>query len=107
MVGARTGISHGLANAVILAHAVRFNADAVPEVIAQLAAAFGRRDGDAAAAIDELRTRLGLPAQLSACGVSAEDIEVIARLSPASVALARNPKRVREEDARAILAAAL
>jgi maleylacetate reductase len=107
MVGARTGISHGLANALILAHAVRFNADAVPEVIARLAAAFGRHDGDAAAAIDDLRARLGLPARLSACGVNAEDVEVVARLSPASPALARNPKRVREDDARAILAAAL
>ncbi len=107
MVGARTGIAHGLANALILAHAVEFNADAVPDAVARLAAAFGRRDGDAARAIDELRARLGLPAQLSACGVSAEDIEVIARLSPANTTLAKNPKRVREEDARAILAAAL
>jgi maleylacetate reductase len=106
MVGARTGISHGLANAVILAHAVRFNADAIPQVIARLAAAFGRSDGDAAAAIDALRARLGLPARLSECGVTAENIEVIARLSPASPTIARNPKRVREEDARAILAAA-
>jgi maleylacetate reductase len=106
MVGARTGIAHGLANAIILAHAVRFNADAVPEVIARLAAAFGRRDGDVAQAIDDLRARLGLPAHLSDCGVSAEDIELIARLSPASPALARNPKRVREDDVRAILTAA-
>jgi maleylacetate reductase len=106
MVGARTGISHGLANAVILAHAVRFNADAVPEAVARLARAFGRDDGDAAGAIDELRARLALPARLSECGVSAEDIEVIARLSPGNATLAKNPKRVREEDARAILAAA-
>jgi maleylacetate reductase len=107
MVGARTGVSHGFANAVILAHAVEFNADAVPEAVAQLAAAFGRSDHDAARAIDDLRARLGIPARLSDCGVSAEDIEVIARLSPANATLAKNPKKVREEDARAILTAAL
>jgi maleylacetate reductase len=106
MVGARTGIAHGLANAVILAHAVQFNADAVPDAVARVAAALGRRDGDAARAVDDLRAKLGLPARLSACGVSAEDVEVIARLSPANTTLAKNPKRVREEDARAILTAA-
>ncbi|MGH9187026.1 MAG: iron-containing alcohol dehydrogenase family protein, partial [Acidimicrobiales bacterium] len=31
LVGGRTGIPHGLANAVILAHALRFNAEAVPD----------------------------------------------------------------------------
>ncbi|HTX23633.1 MAG TPA: iron-containing alcohol dehydrogenase [Steroidobacteraceae bacterium] len=107
MVGARTGIPHGLANALILAHAAQFNADAVPDAMGRLAAAFGRRDGDAVRAIDDLRARLGLPAHLSDCGVSAEDVEVIARLSAANTTLAKNPKRVREADARAILAAAL
>lgn len=106
MVGGRTGVSHGLANALILARAVEFNADAVPDAIVQLAAAFGRHDGDAARAIDDLRERLGLPARLCECGVSAEDIEVIARLTPANATIAKNPKRVREEDARAILTAA-
>ncbi len=106
MIGGRTGIAHGLVNAVMLAHAVRFNSDAAPEAIARLAAAFGRQDGDAARAVDELRARLGLPARLSECGVAAEDIEVIARLSPSNATLAKNPKRVSEDDARAILAAA-
>ena len=31
LVGGRTGIPHGLANAMILPHAIRFNADAVPD----------------------------------------------------------------------------
>lgn len=106
MVGGRTGVSHGLANALILARAVEFNADAVPDALVHLAGAFGRRDGDAARAIDDLRARLGLPARLSECGVSAEDIELIARLTPANATIAKNPKRVREEDARAILTAA-
>ncbi len=107
MIGGRTGIAHGLANAVILAHATRFNADAVPEAIARLAAAFGREDGDAARAIDELRERVGLPARLSQCGVSAEDIEAVAKLSPSNATIAKNPKRVSVDEARSILMAAL
>jgi len=103
LIGGRTGIAHGLANAVILAHAARFNADAVPEVTARLAAVFGRRDGDAAAAIDDLRARLGLPARLIDCGVGAEDIAAVARLSVENAAVAKNPKPVTEQDALAIL----
>jgi len=107
MLGGRTGIAHGLANALILAHAVRFNQDAVPEVVARLAEIFGRRDGDAAAAIDELRARLGLPAHLGECGVRREDIEAVAAASPANPRIAQNPKQVGKADALAILQAAL
>lgn len=106
LIGGRTGIAHGLANAVILAHAVRFNADAVPDAMGRLAAAFGRNDGDAARAIDDLRARVGLPARLSQCGVSGEDIETVARLSTSNATIAKNPKSVSEDDARAILSAA-
>lgn len=106
MVGGRTGVAHGLANAVILAHAVRFNRDAVPEVIARLALLFGRRDGDAAAAIDALRARIGLPARLSECGVERDDIETVAEWSASNATVGKNPKKVTVEDARAILRAA-
>ncbi len=106
LVGGRTGIAHGLANAVILAHATRFNADAVPDAMTRLAAAFGREDGDAARAIDELRGRVGLPARLSQCGVSAEDVEAVVKLSSSNATIAKNPKPVSEADARAILHAA-
>jgi alcohol dehydrogenase class IV len=106
LVGGRTGIPHGLANAVILAHAIRFNADAVGGVIKRLAAAFGRSDGDAAGAIDELRSRMGLPVCLSQCGVTRDDLEVIVGLSAGNANIGKNPKKVSEADARAILEAA-
>jgi len=107
MVGGRTGIAHGLANALILAHAVRFNQEAVPEVTARLAMLFGRRDGDAAGAIDALRARIGLPARLGECGVSREDIAAVAAESANNANVAKNPRKVGEADARAILEAAL
>jgi maleylacetate reductase len=106
LVGGRTGIAHGLANALILAHAVRFNANAAPDAIWALAQAFGRTDGDAATAIDELRARAGLPAKLGECGVTLDDLEAIAKAAPSNGNVMKNPKPVTEADARAILTAA-
>jgi maleylacetate reductase len=92
LLGGRTGMPHGLANAVLLPHALRFNRQAAPQEIEQIARALGGAS-DAAGAVDALLLRLGLPVRLSDCGVDDEDLEVVARL-------AESP------DARAILEAA-
>jgi maleylacetate reductase len=105
LIGGRTGIAHGLANAVVLAHAVRFNADAVPEELARIGEALGDPD-DPAGAIDRLRERVGLPASLAGCGVTIEDLDAVARMSGGSPSISANPRPVSEDDARAILAAA-
>jgi len=103
LVGGRTGIPHGLANAVILPHAVRFNADAVE--LTRIGEALGN-PSDPAGAIERLLFRLRLPTRLSECGVSEEDVEVVARLSQSNHNVAANPKPVSEDDARSILEAA-
>jgi alcohol dehydrogenase class IV len=105
LVGGRTGIPHGLANAVILPHAIRFNLDAVPDELARVGAALGDRD-DPAGAATALVTRLGLPTRLSDCGVDEEDLEAIVRLSESSPNVQLNPKPVSPEDVRSILEAA-
>ncbi|GAC1536727.1 MAG: maleylacetate reductase [Acidimicrobiales bacterium] len=105
LLGGRTGISHGLANAVLLAHAVRFNADAAPDEMARIGEALGDPD-DAPGAIDRLRERLGLPGSLADCGVSIDDLDAVARMSGGSAAVQANLRPVTEDDARAILAAA-
>jgi alcohol dehydrogenase class IV len=61
---------------------------------------------DAAAAIDDLRARVGLPAHLAECGVGRDDIEAVAQESTGNATIAKNPKRVTVEHARAILHAA-
>ena len=61
LVGGRTGIPHGLANAILLSHAVAFNASAVTAEVDQIGAALG---GDAVAANDGLREQIGLPGRL-------------------------------------------
>jgi alcohol dehydrogenase class IV len=103
LVGGRSGIAHGLANAVLLAHAIRFNADTVD--LTGIAAALGDPD-DAAGAVDRLRAAIGLPATLSECGVSEDDLDAVARLSQRNRNVLANPKPVSEDDARAILEAA-
>jgi len=105
LVGGRTGLPHGLANGILLAHSIRFNADAVPVAVERISAALGGAD-DAAAAVDALRARVGLPGTLSEAGMAEDDLDVVARLSQSNANVARNPKPVSETDARAILQAA-
>jgi maleylacetate reductase len=105
LVGGRTGIPHGLANAILLPHAMRFNLEAVGDQAWRIGVALGDPD-DPAGALDRLRERLGLPGQLSDVGVTDEDLDAVVRMSASSPAIRANPRRVNEDDARAILEAA-
>jgi alcohol dehydrogenase class IV len=105
LLGGRTGIPHGLANAIVLTHAMRFNADAVPDEMARIGMALGD-EFDAPGAVDRLRERLGLPGGLSDCGVDDDDIDAVVRQVSGNRNIAANPKPVTEDDARAILEAA-
>jgi alcohol dehydrogenase class IV len=89
---------------VLLAHAVRFNEDAVPEEITRIAAAL--EGTDAAGSIDALRDAVGLPGHLFEVGVVEDDLAAVARLSQANANVARNPRPVSEGDALGILRAA-
>ena len=102
LIGGRTGMAHGLANGLILAHAMRFNRDAVPAELDRIGAALGDPD-DAAAAVDRLRERVGLPSGLSDCGVDDDDIDAVARMAPGNPNVQNNPRPVSESDARSIL----
>jgi alcohol dehydrogenase class IV len=105
LIGGRTGIPHGLANAIILTHALRWNAEEVRDEAWRIGTAIGDPD-DPAGAVDRLRERLGLPGRLSEVGVTDEDIDAVVRMSSASPSVRANPRPVGEEDARAILEAA-
>jgi alcohol dehydrogenase class IV len=124
LIGGRTGIPHGLANAILLAHVLRFNAEAIPTEARQIGEAMRAGAGagagagtgagsgasaadDPAAAVDALRRRVGLPGRLSEVGVSVEDIEAVARMSSGNANVGRNPRPVSPADARSILESAL
>lgn len=104
-VGARTGMPHGLANAVLLPHSIRFNGPACPGALAALGRAWATPDP--AGFVDGLLARVGLPARLSEGGLTAADVEAIASAAPTNRNVARNPVPVDEAAARAILTAAL
>ena len=104
LLGGRTGMPHGLANAVLLAASVRYNLEAVPKAISRIGVALGvGEDGDAVAAIDGLRERLGLPARLSDVGVTEDDLDAVARMAEGNPNVRNNPRPVDEASARALL----
>lgn len=101
LVGGRTGMAHGLANAVLLAHSIRFNQAGVPDAVARLGEAIG--SDDPAATIAALVARLGLPTRLGDCGATLEDVEAIAAMAPRHRTVAANPVPVAEDDVHRLL----
>jgi maleylacetate reductase len=116
LLGGRTGMAHGLANAILLAPVLRWNLDAIADsadllhqaLAAGPAAPAGpaTRGGDAADAVDRLRQRIGLPGRLSEVGVTEADLDAVARMSSSNANVGRNPRPVTPDDARAILESA-
>lgn len=106
LIGGRTGMPHGLANAIVLPYAVRFNADAVPDAMAALGEAMGTSSDGVADQITSLVERLGLPTRLSDAGFTDEDLEVVARLSQGNGHIKNNPKPASEDDVRGLLESA-
>lgn len=106
ILGGRTGIPHGLANALILPHAIRFNAEAAPEELRGIGRALGDED-DPAGAVERLRERIGLPAGISDLGlVDDDDLAAVARMALQSPNVRANPRPVDEAAALGILEAA-
>jgi alcohol dehydrogenase class IV len=110
-------VPHGLSNALVLPHVIRFNAVTAPEPYAALAPiAFPELAGlnvpqaasGFADALAALSVRCGLPSGLSGVGISEGDLPLLARdAMNQSRLLVNNPREVTEADAFAIYGAAL
>ena len=98
-VGGRYGIAHGAANAVCLAPALRFNAEAAPEAIATLSEAMGA--ADPIARVEEL-ARLGGFERLRELGVPEDELDVLADLAAARPAARANPRAASAADVAAL-----
>jgi alcohol dehydrogenase class IV len=103
LLGGRTGIAHGLANAIVLPHAIRFNAEAVPDAIDRIGGAAGTDGAGLADVVAALATGIGLPSSLHDVGVTDEDIQAVSRLSQSNPSVRANPRPVSEADALVIL----
>lgn len=113
VLGGTAGVPHGVANCIVLPHAVRFNAGTVAEELALVAEALGlSREGRsdealAMAAADHLAAlvrRLGQPQRLREVGVAHERLPALAEALLQSAAVASNPRPLASvEEARAYL----
>lgn len=103
VLGGTAGVPHGIANAIMLPHVMRFNLDATATELAQIALAMGiardRRsdDGlaeDAAKRVKDLVAEMKLPQRLSEVGVKEADLPKLASLAAQSRTVKNNPKPV-------------
>jgi alcohol dehydrogenase class IV len=114
VLGGSAGVAHGIANAIVLPHAMRFNCEATAPLLAPAAEAIGldthglSPEAAALAAADwvsHLVARLGLPQRLRDAGVAEADLPRLAHLALQSRAVRSNPRPVRDEaEVEALLA---
>ena len=109
-LGGHFHIPHGLSNALVLPHVLRFNIETAPEVYAEMAPfAFPGLTGAGAfvEALAALSARCGLPQRLRDVGVPEDVLSTLARDAMNQTRLLpNNPRAVREADALAIYRAA-
>ena len=105
VLGGSAGVSHGIANAIILPHAMRLNLDATASQLVPIAEAMGvtltGRNVEVAVgeAIEALYAMIGqmkLPQHLRDVGVEERDLPRLAQIALQSAAVRNNPKPVTE-----------
>jgi alcohol dehydrogenase len=111
---AHYGVTHGTAIGIVLPHVVRFNAEAVAPLYAELAHGSGLVNGDTGVAAEAIARRvtglveeMGLPTSLTQCGVSAGILPVLAEEASQQWTGRFNPRPVGERELLALYEAAL
>jgi alcohol dehydrogenase class IV len=109
-LGTVADLHHGLANAVMIDHALSFNVETVSHRFAVLADAAGlnERTPDAFLRwLGELKAEIGVPAGLASTEVSTDDVDRLAACAFEDGCHLNNPRDVTEGDFRAIFIEAL
>src|SRR5438094_5858212 len=111
VLGGRTGIAHGVVNAILLPHVMAFNTDAVPDAMSAIADAMdaGARTRDIGAApraVAALVATLPVPKRLREAGVSEDMLASLAAEAAANQTIKANPKPVTEADLAQLLRSA-
>jgi alcohol dehydrogenase class IV len=110
-LGGAFGIAHGISNAVLLPHVLRFNLPAATERYAEVAAALGvQRNGSALAAaragvdrVIRLSRECGVPQSLAALGIPRDALPSLAKAAMQVTRLLKNnPRTLTEQDALGI-----
>ena len=99
---------HGLANAINLPYGMEFNLESNHEKFQRMASVMGIKSAvDVPAMLSELSQKLGLPANLSQCGVTSEHIAGLAELAINDFCLPLNPREATIEDIKSVYQRAL
>jgi alcohol dehydrogenase class IV len=116
ILGGTVGVPHGVANAIILPHAMWFNLDVAAPELARAAEAMGlegvnNTDAQMAQAgiehVDKLIGGLGLPQRLRDVGVAESNLPQLAALAFNSATVQNNPRRLASvQEAEALFRAA-
>lgn len=111
-LGGRYNAPHGVANGILLAPVMRYNADYTGEKYRDIAAAFGVRGAHTLplaqarqAAVDEvakLTRELGNPTKISEVGVTPDGVDALSEDALADVCTPANPRTATLEDIRGI-----
>jgi len=110
------GVPHGIANAILLPHGMRFNCPADPEAFAKIAELLGEDiDGIsteeaanlAPSAVEKLAVQVGAPTTMSEVGVEEDAIERMAEDAMSSAHVQVNPREMSREDVIAVYEAAM
>src|SRR5207248_11381695 len=103
VLGGRTGVAHGVLNAIMLPHVMRFMADAVPDAMGAIADAMsaGARTRDFAAApraVAALVATLPVPHRLRAAGVPEGVLDSVAAEAASNSRIRKDPNAVTHAD---------
>ena len=105
VLGGRTGVAHGVLNAIMLPHVMQFNADAVPDAMDAIARNFPPGEGRVGApeAVAALVATLPVPHRLRDASVPQGVLDLVAAEAATNSAVQANPKPVTEADLRELL----
>ncbi|MFP4056712.1 MAG: iron-containing alcohol dehydrogenase family protein [Candidatus Brocadiia bacterium] len=101
-LGARTGLAHGVACALLMPHVMRLNRHHVGGKYDRLSEAAG---ADIVDRFERMNERLGLAEAQTGLGIQPDDIPDLVAQSMPSGSLKANPKKMTEEDVATVLKA--
>jgi alcohol dehydrogenase class IV len=105
VLGGTLNLPHGMANAIVLPHAIRFNVELCAAELAQLARGIGIDAESDELAARELGKRVALwiqhmqlPTRLRDVGVREQDLALVTQLATQSKTVQNNPRKVSEQE---------
>lgn len=97
-LGGSFNLPHAETHTIVLPHALAYNAPAIPDVMAQLAAVLPESDGDAIKGLNVLLTKLKVKRGLKEFGMREEDVEKAAEIAVGNPYF--NPRAIEKEPLR-------